>query len=54
MPGHAHNDAVLLPQPDFAAECHCQAQRAAKADNDDVDIDQFMDEAWADLDGWTE
>ena len=41
-------------RPDFAAECRRQAQRVAKADKTDVDTEHFMDEALADLDGWTE
>lgn len=41
-------------RPDFAAECRRQALRVAKADKADVDTEHFMDEALADLDGWTE
>lgn len=40
--------------PDFAARCQQESLRVAKADQADVWLDQFMDEALADLDGWTE
>jgi hypothetical protein len=41
-------------RPDFAAECRRQSRLAAQADTDDEDMVQFMEEALADLDGWTE
>lgn len=40
-------------RPDFAAECRRQSRLAAKADIADVDMLDFMDAAWADVDGWT-
>lgn len=39
---------------DFAEECRRQCRLAAQADNADTSIRQFMEEALADLDGWTE
>lgn len=41
-------------RPDFAKECRRQSRLAAKADMADTDMQQFMDDALADLDGWTE
>ena len=41
-------------RPNFAEECHRQSRIAAEADKSDKDMQHFMDEAWADLDGWTE
>lgn len=41
-------------RPNFAEECRRQSRLAAEADNADADIQHFMDEALADLDGWTE
>lgn len=41
-------------RPDFAKECRRQARLAARADLADTDIEQFMDEALTDLDGWSE
>lgn len=40
-------------RPDFAAECRRQARLAAQADMGDVDLLDFMDDALADVDGWT-
>ena len=37
---------------DFAAECQRQSLLAAKADKNDVDILELMDEALLDVDGW--
>ena len=41
-------------RPQFAEECRRQSQLAAEADKADADMQHFMDEALADLDGWTE
>jgi hypothetical protein len=41
-------------RPDFAAECRRQCQLVAQADLADVALHHFMDEALADLEGWTE
>ena len=41
-------------RPDFAEECRRQSRLAAQADMADKDIQQFMDESLADVDGWTE
>ncbi|MEO8767259.1 MAG: antitoxin MazE-like protein [Nitrosospira sp.] len=41
-------------RPDFAEECRRQSRLAAQADMADKDMQQFMDEALADVDGWTE
>ena len=41
-------------RPNFAEECHRQSRIAAEADKADKDMQHFMDEAWADLEGWTE
>jgi hypothetical protein len=38
----------------FAEECHRQSRLAAESDVANKDIGQFMDEALADVDGWTE
>lgn len=38
----------------FAEECRRQSRLAAEADKADADMQHFMDEALADLDGWTE
>lgn len=38
----------------FAEECRRQSRLAAEADKADTDMQHFMDEALADLDGWTE
>lgn len=40
--------------PGFAEECRRQSRLAAKADMADTDLQGFMDEALADVDGWTE
>lgn len=39
---------------DFAEECRRQSRLAAEADGADTDLQNFMDEALGDLDGWTE
>lgn len=39
-------------RPNFAEECRRQTLLAAKADSADQAIQQFMDEALADVDGW--
>jgi hypothetical protein len=41
-------------RPDFAEECHRQCRIAADADISNIDMQQFMDEALADVAGWTE
>ncbi|MET3148728.1 UNVERIFIED_ORG: hypothetical protein ABIB63_004588 [Xanthomonas axonopodis] len=41
-------------RPDFAEECRRQCRLAAQADMADTDMQRFMDEALADMDGWTE
>jgi Protein of unknown function (DUF3018) len=41
-------------RPDFAAECRRQCQLVAEADRADVALHHFMDQALADLEGWTE
>ena len=40
-------------RPDFAQECRRQSRLAAQADLADTDMQQFMDEALVDLEGWT-
>jgi len=44
-------------RPDFTEECRRQSRLAAQADMADMadaDVQNFMDEALADVDGWTE
>jgi len=41
-------------RPDFAEECRRQSRLAAQADLADTDMQRFMDEALAEVDGWTE
>ncbi|MFT3803810.1 MAG: antitoxin MazE family protein [Burkholderiaceae bacterium] len=41
-------------RPDFAQECRRQAQLVAQADHADTDLQQWMDDAFSDVDGWTE
>jgi hypothetical protein len=41
-------------RPDFAEECRRQSRLAAQADIADTDMQRFMDEALADVDGWME
>jgi len=41
-------------RPDFAEECRRQSRLAAKADLADTDMQHFMDEALADVEGWTD
>lgn len=40
-------------QPNFAAECRRQSKLAAQADTQDVAMLDFMDNALADVEGWT-
>jgi len=40
--------------PGFAEECRRQSRLAAQADMADTDMQHFMDEALAEVDGWTE
>ena len=39
--------------PDFADECRRQCLLVAQADSADKATQQLMDEAFADMDGWT-
>lgn len=41
-------------RPNFAEECRRQSRLAAEADKADADMQRLMDEALADVDGWTE
>ncbi len=41
-------------RPDFADECRRQCRLVAQADMEDTSIQQFMEQALADMDGWTE
>lgn len=41
-------------QPGFAEECRRQSRLVAQVDKEDTDLQQFMDEALADVDGWVE
>lgn len=40
-------------RPGFAQECRRQCRLAARADGADTAMQQFMDQALADLQGWT-
>lgn len=40
-------------RPSFAEECRRQSRLAATADSADKDMQHFMDQAAAELDGWT-
>ena len=40
-------------RPDFTAQCRRQSRLAAQADMADTDLQQVMDDALADIDGWT-
>jgi len=40
-------------RPGFDEECRRQCRLAAQADAADTDLQHFMDEALADVDGWT-
>ncbi len=39
-------------RPDFADECRRQSRLVAQADARDHTLEQFMDEALTDIDGW--
>jgi hypothetical protein len=39
---------------DFAEECRRQSRLIAQADNKDTELQQLMDAALTDVDGWTE
>lgn len=41
-------------RPNFAEECRRQSLLAAESDKADKEMQGFMDEALADVDGWTE
>jgi len=41
-------------RPDFAAECRRQSLLVSQADMADTDMQQFLDDALADLDAWVE
>jgi Protein of unknown function (DUF3018) len=40
-------------RPDFAQECRRQSLLVAQSDMADLGLQHFMDEALADVDGWT-
>ena len=40
-------------RPDFTEECRRQSRLAAQADMADTDLQQVLDDALADIDGWT-
>ena len=40
-------------QPNFANECRRQSLLVSQADASNVELNQFMDAALTDLDGWT-
>lgn len=40
-------------RPGFAEECRRQCRLVAQAEKADLELDQFMDEALEDLEGWT-
>ena len=40
-------------RPGFANECRRQCQLVAEADKADTPMQQFMEQALADVDGWT-
>jgi hypothetical protein len=40
-------------RPDFEHECQRQCRLVAQADMADTDMQHFMDEALANVDGWT-
>jgi len=41
-------------RPGFAQECRRQCRLAAKADMADTSLQSFMEQALADVDGWTD
>jgi len=41
-------------RPGFADECRRQSRLVVQADMADTDMQNFMDEALAEVDGWTE
>ena len=41
-------------RPDFAEECRRQSRLIAEADAGDTDMQHLMDDALADVEGWTE
>ena len=41
-------------RPGFAEECRRQSRLAAQADLADTELLRFLDEALADVDGWTD
>lgn len=41
-------------RPSFTEECRRQSRLVSQADKGDADMQQFMAEALADVDGWTE
>ncbi|MEJ2768250.1 antitoxin MazE family protein [Mycetohabitans sp. B46] len=43
-----------MRRPDFAQECRHQSRLVAQSDMAAPDMQQFIDEAVADVDGWTE
>jgi hypothetical protein len=56
MPG-LHLVRIWVPDTGharFADECRRQSLLVSQADQDDADLQDFMDTALADVDGWTE
>lgn len=41
-------------RPNFAKECRRQSRLVAKADQADEDLQRLLDDALADIDGWTQ
>ncbi|MFC4446058.1 antitoxin MazE family protein [Castellaniella denitrificans] len=41
-------------RPGFEEECRRQSRLVSRADQDDADLQVLMDEALAEVDGWTE
>ena len=41
-------------RPDFAQECRRECFLAARADGADADLQQWMDDALDDMDGWSQ
>lgn len=40
-------------RPNFADECKRQSLLAAKADEKDIEMDDFMEDALSDVEGWS-
>jgi hypothetical protein len=41
-------------RPGFDGECHRQSRLVSSADASDAELQQFMNESLADVEGWTE